>query len=123
MCKNWKQEKCNHHFPELSRKRKISNFFLSLFSWRLASIFLAIVTASVGFLYLVQTNASATKGYRIKELNQQITELKEENKKLNLKYIESKSMANIVERVKDMDLVATVQVDTVHALGSAVALR
>ncbi|HOH67343.1 MAG TPA: hypothetical protein PK896_02510 [bacterium] len=123
MCKNWTQEKRNHHFPELNRRKRISGFFLTLFNWRLASITLVAITLAVGFWYLVQTNIAATRGYKIKELNQRISELTEENKKLNLKYIEAKSMANMVEQVKGLDLVVTAEVDTVYAVGSAVALR
>ena len=123
MCRSWKREKCNHHFPELSKNRKIVVWLSKFVSWRTASVSLAVLTVGIGFVYLLQTNVSATKGYAIEKLNEKIANLEEENKKLNLRYIETQSMANIVSQVGSMDLVATTEIDTVSSLGSAVALR
>jgi len=73
MCKTWKKEKCNHHFPELNKKVKLFNTIKSVFSWRLASVLLVIVTVVFGLSYLMQTNFVATKGYQIKDQPEPLT--------------------------------------------------
>ncbi|HLD28314.1 MAG TPA: hypothetical protein VJB67_01745 [Patescibacteria group bacterium] len=123
MCKTWKKEKCNHHFPELNKKVKLFNTIKSVFSWRLASVLLVIVTVVFGLSYLMQTNFVATKGYQIKDLEQRVEELKNNSDQLNLQYIELQSMASITKNVKNMDLIATNDVEIITPLGSAMALR
>jgi hypothetical protein len=123
MCNSWKREKCNHHFPELNGKRKLLCFVAIIFNLRTIMVGLFVFAVTGGLFYLTQTNISATRGYEMEALDEKMEALKEENKKLNLQYIELQSMANIVEQVKDMNLVATAEVDTISSLGSAVALR
>jgi hypothetical protein len=123
MCKDWKQGGCNHHFPELKRKRNILRNILSLFTPARMSVVVVAFTLVVGISYLMQINVTATKGYQIKELEKQISQLTENNKKLNLKHIELQSMANVIEQVPSLNLVVTENIETITPIGGVVAMR
>lgn len=123
MCRDWKQKGSNHHFPELNRKRKISRLMVKFFTPSRVTMVLVAFTVVIGVTYLMQTNVAATKGYKIKDLEKNISELKERNKKLNLKYIELQSMANIIDSVSDLNLVTTGNIEVITPISSAVALR
>jgi cell division protein FtsL len=123
MCRDWKQKGSNHHFPELNRKRKISKMMVKFFTPSRVTMVMVAFTVIVGVTYLMQTNIAATKGYKIKDLEKNINELQERNKKLNLKYIELQSMANVIDSVSDLNLVATDNIEVITPVGSAVALR
>ena len=123
MCKDWKQGGCNHHYPELKRKRNILRNILSLFTPARMSVVVVAFTLVVGISYLMQINVTATKGYQIKELEKQISQLTENNKKLNLKHIELQSMANVIEQVPSLNLVVTENIETITPIGGVVAMR
>jgi cell division protein FtsL len=123
MCRFWRRERCNHHFPELNKKTSMFRGVKKLFTtMRVASI-LTVVIVGIGFVYLTQTNVSATQGYQIRELEDHIENLQKQNKRLNLEYIELQSMANIIERAEGLDLVAIDDVEVISSVGSSVALR
>ena len=81
------------------------------------------LVAISGFFYFTQTNITATKGYMISEMQNEISDLQEQNRKLNLHYIQRQSMANIVGSVSKMDLVPVTNVEVINANDGAVALR
>ena len=83
----------------------------------------SVLAVVVGFIYMFSANLVATKGYKMEELQNKIDQLKEENKNLNLKYIELKSMANLSSEVAKMDLVASERAEILSVLGSTVALN
>ncbi len=123
MCKFWKREKCNHHFPELNKRKDFLSFLgVCLNPWVAGPILLAIVFV-FGFCYLVQTNITATKGYKIKDLESQLALLQKENKKLKLDYIGIQSIANITEKSATLNLVPAGKVEIITDLGSSMALR
>ena len=113
MCKFFWQQKCNHHFPELTRKKGLFKLWQSKFSYLIIA-----VTIFSGVMYLIQTNITATKGYQIKDLQMKIDNLQEDYKKLNLSYIQMQSMANIVGKVSKTDLVPVTNVEVINAEGS-----
>lgn len=123
MCRDWKQDGCNHHFPELKGKRNILKNILTLFTPTRMSVVIVAFTLVVGIAYLMQINVTATKGYKIKDLEKQISELTEENKSLTLKHIELQSMANVIEQVPSLNLVTTDNIEIITSVGSAVAMR
>jgi len=123
MCRDWKQDGCNHHFPELNKKRNILKKVCGIFTPSRISFMVIALTLFIGVTYLMQANVSATKGYEIKDLENKVKELKEDNSKLNLKYVELQSMANIIEQVPSLNLVATENIEIITPIGSAVALR
>ncbi|MDO8668843.1 MAG: hypothetical protein Q7K65_00935 [Candidatus Buchananbacteria bacterium] len=123
MCRDWKQEECNHHFPELRKKRNILKMLLSLVTPKKLSLVIVSLTFVITGAYLMQINLTATKGYEIKDLESRLNQLQEENKKLNLSYVELQSMANILEQVPKLNLVATENIEILTPAGSVVALR
>ena len=123
MCRFWKREKCNHHFPELNKRRDFLGFLrVCLNPWMAGPILLAVIFV-FGFLYLIQTNITATKGYQIKDLESQLTLLQKENKQLKLDYIGMQSIANITEKSATLNLVPAGKVEIITDMGSSMALR
>jgi hypothetical protein len=89
--------------------------------------------ASVGFLvtffivfssafYLFQVNDLAVKGYDIRDLENKIGELEKENKKMQIREMELRSMYVIEKSAQDFNLVSPVNV-TYLEVSSAVAIR
>ncbi len=123
MCKFWKREKCNHHFPELNNRKDLPAFLKSCLRPSLAAPLLLAVVFFFGFLYLTQTNITATKGYKIKDLENQLALLQKENKKVKLDYIELQSMANIIEKSAKLNLVPAGKIEIISDGGSIMALK
>lgn len=73
-----------------------------------ASILVSVFIFS--FFYIWQTNAVSTKGYEISELEDQIQDLKRENRELEVRIAENTSMRAIEDRLKGTDLVPTEQI-------------
>ena len=84
---------------------------------------LLVAVAVVGFSYLVSVVSISTRGYKMRDLDRRIEELKFENKKLNLQVAEMKSPARIEEWVKTSGMVAAANVQYVSATAGAVAVR
>ncbi|MFA6422129.1 MAG: hypothetical protein WCV92_01920 [Candidatus Buchananbacteria bacterium] len=122
MCKFFRREKSNHHFPELNKKKGVAKALAVLFGGSKMNYWAMGLMIVVGFIYFAQSNITATKGYMIKDMENQIVDLQEANAKLNLNYIQRQSMANIVGSASKMDLVPVSNVDVINANG-AVALR
>lgn len=123
MCKFWKLEKSNHHFPELNQRRQRQRLVFKFLNKKSSAVLLVILTAALGLAYLAQINLSATKGYQIKDLQDKLEALKIENKKLNLQYVESQSIAKVVSQVDGLGLVASGRIEILTPVGSAVALN
>jgi len=122
MCKFWKREKCNHHFPELtliSGQNKISLFF----NRKMVISLMTLATLILGFFYLTQTNLTATKGYQIKSLEKELAQLQEDNKKLNLDYVSLQSIDNVRKEAEKLKLVPTTEIESLTLGDSIVALR
>ena len=79
-------------------------------------------TSLLGFLYLIQTSALATKGYDITDLQRQVRGLEHDTQSLDWQIAQYQSMGSIQERLKAMDLVAATDVNYVSA-GAVVAKR
>lgn len=56
--------------------------------------------------YLIQVNSFAVKGYKIKELEKKITELKQAGKSLELQVLNLQSMDNVQSKVDQLNMVA-----------------
>ena len=122
MCKFWKKEKRNHHFPELTDKIS-SIVVLPKINSKSAAILTAFAVFILGFVYLTQTNLTATRGYQIKILEKQISVLTEENQKLNLDYVALQSMDNVKKEAENLKLVPTINSESLSLKDSLMALR
>lgn len=68
-------------------------------------VFLIIVVLILGGFYLYQVNKVVSQGFEMKEAENQIQELGNENKKLKIKEVELKSMYNIEKSTENLNLV------------------
>lgn len=78
---------------------------------------------AVSFSYLVTVVSISTHGYKIKDLERRIEDLKLENKKLNLKSAEMRVPQRIEEWVQESGMVAATDVQYVSATSGVVAAR
>jgi len=116
-----RQQKRNHHFPELTGSFKL--LLWRIIGGRSVLIVLLLANLLVGFFYLTQTNQTATYGYEIKSRENELSRLQDENKRLNLDYIRLQSMAEIEAKLKNLNLVPADNVETISALDSPLALN
>lgn len=84
---------------------------------------LVVAIVAVGFSYLVTIVSISTHGFKIKDLERRIEELKLENKKLNLQAAEAQAPQRIEEWVKTSGMVAASPVQYVSATTGVVAAR
>lgn len=120
--KLFRREKINHHFPEL--KRQFSQFrAINWISRQHLAVGVIVLALCCGMAYLLQTNITATQGYQIKDLEQQLADAKDHHDQLQLKYIELQSMTNVAERANDLNLVAASEVAVISPTASVVAKR
>jgi len=89
------------------------------------NIIVAFLICVVAVLYFIQINSAAAKGFEIKDLEMKIEELKDSNKKLELKTAELKSMTSIKERVGGLNMktLAAGGIDYIVPGSTAVALK
>lgn len=62
--------------------------------------------AALGVFYIFEVNSNATKGYEIRSLEKRVQELKDSQERLKIREAELKSMYNIEERTKNLNMVA-----------------
>lgn len=72
-----------------------------------AGFILAAIIVSLGSFYLFQVNDLATKGYEIKEVENEIKELKKINAENKIKEVELRSMYNIERSTEELNLVSS----------------
>ncbi|MBI5022925.1 MAG: hypothetical protein HZC05_02035 [Candidatus Magasanikbacteria bacterium] len=73
--------------------------------------------------YFWQVTSLSMKGFQIKDLDKQIQQLKKDSQKLELELTAEKSMMNVDERVKGLNLVEVKNVEYLNVASPAVALR
>ncbi|KKU14002.1 MAG: hypothetical protein UX17_C0003G0005 [Parcubacteria group bacterium GW2011_GWC2_45_7] len=89
-------------------------------SWR-AILLVALV--GLGTSYLMTLGITSTRGYKIRELERRIEELKFENKKLNLKVAEMQVPGRVAEWVKTSGMVAVSNVQYISETTGMMAVR
>lgn len=81
------------------------------------------LTVSVSVVYLVEINYITTRGFHLKEIEKKINDVKEENEKLSLQVIQIKSMANLSEKIAELDMVPAEKIIYYNSAGQAVAKK
>ena len=113
----------------LSVNRKKGFSFLGFkITLKVINLSLILLILLIGVLYLGQTNAAATKGYRLKELQQTLAQLEKENMRLKIQTTELQSIQNIQARLQEqkneLTLVEVAQSDYItHLKNSFLAAR
>jgi len=67
---------------------------------------LVFLVCALGVFYIFEVNNVATKGYDIRALEKKVQDLKESNEKLRIREAELKSLNNIEEKTKDLNMTA-----------------
>ncbi|MFA5926514.1 MAG: septum formation initiator family protein [Parcubacteria group bacterium] len=78
----------------------------------------AALICLLGVFYIFEVNNMATKGYDIKKLESQIGDLKKENENLQIRSAELKSMYNIEEKTKELNMVAPKDISYLNVPGN-----
>jgi len=86
------------------------------------ALLILLLVGSV-FLYLLQINSLATKGFKIQGLEGQISELSDANQKLSIEAVRLRSMAELNEKVQNLDMVPISDYSYIDATSTGVALR
>ena len=82
----------------------------------LSFILVALVCAA-GVFYIFEVNNLATKGYEIRNLENQLNKSQKENETLRIQEAELKSMYKIEEKTKDLNMVAPKDVSYLNLPG------
>lgn len=77
------------------------------FSPKSVIVFLFFMIFAFGSFYLYQVNDLATKGYEIRDIENEIKKLKADNEKNKIQEVELKSMHNIEKAAEDLNLVSS----------------
>lgn len=80
-----------------------------------------LLVAVFGAGYLMQINAASTKGLEIRELEGEISELKETGERIELKVAKEQSVQAVETKVKEMGMVPTPKIEYVMATVPLVA--
>ena len=87
---------------------------------------IAVVTVVLfcvlGLLFLAQVFQSQTKGYDLVELNERIEDLKDDNKELEIKAAELRSIDKIKESAEQLNLVETKDIVYINRMGNSVVV-
>ncbi len=89
---------------------------------RKSRAFAAVALVALSFLYIIQTNAVATRGYEITTLSKQLKEVQGVNKALELQIAELRTTKALEQRVQELNLVKVHRVDYISPTASAVAV-
>ena len=81
----------------------------------------ALLLAGFGVGYLMQINAASSKGLEIRTLEREISELKEEGERMELKVAKEQSVQAVETKVKEMGMVPTPKIEYVMATVPQVA--
>ena len=94
------------------------------FGWnpKIGICFSVILILSSLIVYVVQMNNLATGGYKIKKLENNITELKATSKELNDKILKMQSVQEISAKVSKLEMVSADQVEYLVKKADQVAL-
>lgn len=86
-------------------------------------IFGAIAVVCFIFSYLIQINNLATTGFEMREVEDQIAQIKEENKKLELELVKYQSMGYLNSRAKELGMVEVSEIKYLDTIGTSFAFR
>ncbi|MFA5871972.1 MAG: septum formation initiator family protein [Parcubacteria group bacterium] len=82
----------------------------------LSFLLVAMICAAAVF-YIFEVNNQATKGYEIKNLEDNLEALKANNEKLKIQAAELKSMYNIEEKTKELNMTAPKDISYINVPG------
>lgn len=72
-------------------------------------MFVVLLIASLGIVYLVESNSMTTSGYQIQDLQDKVTELQKSNEELKLQSAELQSLKHLEQVKDDLNMVSNSQ--------------
>jgi len=109
-------------FAKIKHELKRQSFWKKFQGFNFNIIILGLIVL-VSFLYLIQVNSVAAKGFEIKDLEKRIEELKDGNKDLELKVAEFQSRGYIEKEIQKLNMVAVSNVDYITTVSTVVAYK
>lgn len=107
----------------MSVKTKIQTLTLTLESTHWLKILLFAATVIIGALYIWQVNVTATRGFAMRDLQEQIDSLTTENEQLDMEVARLQSVDSVTERVQMLGLTKLTDVTYVNATSSVAVNR
>lgn len=104
-----------NHRPVRTRAARLE-FFGAKSAWAAA-----FMTAGIIAAYAVQMSAVAAKGYQVRRLESEVGTLRQQADKTEIKLVAGRSVKAVEEKVRDMGLIPTTQVEYVVS-GAPVAM-
>ncbi len=90
---------------------------------RYSVIVITLLLALCSVLYVMQSNATAAKGYTLTDLEGQIGELQRDTQRLEVSIATHQSLQSIHERMMDTSLVPIERIEYITLAGDSVAQR
>ena len=90
---------------------------------RIGATVFTLLVAGFGAGYLMQINAASTKGMEIRKLESEISKLKEQGERIELKVAKEQSVQAVEAKVKEMGMVPTPKIEYVMAAAPQVARK
>lgn len=87
-----------------------------------AKLMVGALLVMAGILYIYSINSTAVKGFEMKQVEKQISDLQKENDKLKIQEAELKSLYHVEEATKDLNMAEVKNVSYVEEV-SPVALK
>jgi len=106
--------------PRLNRKPDF--WYKSLLCTKVFNIAVLVAICLTGVIYLAKINNMATRGFKIKELEEKQAALEENIKKTELQVANLQSTQKIQERINNLDMASVAKVEYVRA-GGTVAVK
>ncbi len=110
--------KFHHRHPAQTLRKARGGFRL-----KPAAFVLVGLVVLFGAGYLVEINVASSKGYQIRTLENQISDLKEQGEKLELKVAQEQSVQAVESKVQGMGMVPTPSVEYMAVTAPTVAQR
>lgn len=117
---------CFNHFKKWrgtddnKGKKNLLNYVLGK---KHLNLILVVLIIFFSIIYLLQMNHMSVKGYKIKDLENRMEELREDNQKLHLKVNEMQSLSYIDEKLSSRNFITSGSTKYVSATASAVAVK
>lgn len=71
-----------------------------------------------GLLYIVEVNATSTKGFEIRSMERKLNKLEQVQKELELMQADVTTLSALQEKAKDLELVSVERIDTIAPIGN-----
>lgn len=89
---------------QIKREFKRSSKFLQILNIKFLNVVVIFLIVLTGILFIWTINDTATAGFKVKEFEQKIEELKKTNERLEFQIAELQSLGTIQEKIKSLNL-------------------